>query len=157
LQNGRFDFNYSDRTQFYFRLGMDHGDQFPGVISNSPYVGYDTGQTNFNQNYLVNMTHTFNPSLVSQSKFSYNRLNLQQPLGTAPISPTLYIQETSPGLIAGQQIIFPGYLPTSPGNSIPFGGPQNLYQFYQDVSWSRGNHSFRFGGSYIHTRDNRVF
>jgi outer membrane receptor protein involved in Fe transport len=157
LQNGRFDFNPSDRTAFFFRLGMDHGDLFPGTISNSPYVGYDTGQTNFNQNYLLNMTHTFNPSLVSQSKFSYNRLNLQQPLGTAPISPTLYIQETTPGTFQGQQIIFPGYLPTSPGNSIPFGGPQNLYQAYEDISWSRGNHSFRFGGSYIHTRDNRVF
>jgi hypothetical protein len=51
----------------------------------------------------------------------------------------------------------PGYLPFSPGNAIPFGGPQNLYQFFEDLSWNRGNHAFRFGGNYIHTRDNRVF
>jgi hypothetical protein len=157
LQNGRFDFIPTDRTNIFVRVSMDHGEQFDGVISNSPYVGYDTGQSNFNQNYQVNLTRTFSGSLVSQSKVAYNRLNLQQPLGSAPISPTLYIQETTPGTIGGQQIIFPGNLPTSPGNAIPFGGPQNLYQFYQDVSWSKGNHSFRFGGQYIHTRDNRVF
>lgn len=157
LQNGRLDFTPTDKTQLFFRVGMDHGILFPGTISNSPYLGYNTGQTNFDQNYLLNLTHTFAPTLVSQSKISFNRLNLLQPLGTAPVSPTLYIQETTPGTFSGLNIGMPGYLPFSPGNAIPFGGPQNLYQFFQDLSWNRGNHSFRFGGTYIHTRDNRTF
>ncbi len=52
---------------------------------------------------------------------------------------------------------YPGYLPFSPGSAIPFGGPQNFVQLYQDMSYSRGRHQFRFGGSYTYFRDNRSF
>jgi hypothetical protein len=51
----------------------------------------------------------------------------------------------------------PGYLPTSPGSAIPFGGPQNFLQGYEDLNWTKGNHQWRFGGQYVHIRDNRTF
>src|SRR6185437_14951936 len=51
----------------------------------------------------------------------------------------------------------PGYLPTSPGNAIPFGGPQNIYQLNDDLTISKGNHTWKFGGEYLQLRDNRVF
>ena len=54
-------------------------------------------------------------------------------------------------------LVFPGYSETTPGNAIPFGGPQNVYQIYDDLSWTKGKHQFKFGGDYIQTRDNRVF
>ena len=53
--------------------------------------------------------------------------------------------------------MLPGYLPLTPGNGIPFGGPQNFLQFYQDFSWTKGRHTFRYGGSYDYQRDNRTF
>ena len=53
--------------------------------------------------------------------------------------------------------MYPGYNEFSPGNAIPFGGPQNLYQIYEDLNWTKGKHQFKFGGDYIQTRDNRVF
>lgn len=53
--------------------------------------------------------------------------------------------------------MLPGYLPTSPGNAIPFGGPQNIYQVNDDLTIVHGNHTFKFGGEYIQLRDNRVF
>ncbi|MCU1284866.1 MAG: TonB-dependent receptor [Acidobacteriales bacterium] len=153
---GRVDFNITDHTQLYARYGGEKGELFAGTVSNSPYAGYNTGQTTFNNNIMLNMTHTFG-GFVSQTKGVFNRLNLNQPLGTNPVSPTLYIQETTVGEIGGQQVGMPGYLPFSPGNALPFGGPQNLYQVYQDLGWTKGNHNFRIGGQYIHTRDNRVF
>ena len=54
-------------------------------------------------------------------------------------------------------LIFPGYNAYTPGNAVPFGGPQNLYQIYEDLSWTKGKHQFKFGGAYLQTRDNRVF
>src|SRR4029453_12852174 len=39
----------------------------------------------------------------------------------------------------------------------PFGGPQKLLQFYQDQTWIRGKHDFRFGGNYVHIADDRTF
>ncbi len=54
-------------------------------------------------------------------------------------------------------INFPGYLPTSPGAAIPFGGPQNFIQIGEDLTWTKGKHTFKFGGEYLFIKDNRVF
>ena len=97
--------------------------------------------------------------MVNTFKFIYNRLNGPvQPLGTAPVGPTLYTtQNAALSLANGLALVFPGYSETTPGNSIPFGGPQNVYQFVDDISWTKGKHQFKFGGEYIQLRDNRVY
>jgi outer membrane receptor protein involved in Fe transport len=153
----RVDYNLSDKTTLYGRYAVEHQAYFPGYVSYSPYIGYDTSDELFRNNILINMTHVFTPNFVSQSKVIYNRLNETQPFGAAPVGPTLYTNYFGLQSINGGDILFPGYSPTTPGNSIPYGGPQNLYQFYQDLSWSKGKHQIRFGGQYIHTRDNRMF
>jgi hypothetical protein len=155
----RVDYNFSDKTTLYGRYALYSEDDFAGYINSSPYVGYDTGQTQFNQSALINLTHVFTPNIVNQVKFTYNRLNLLQPLGTNPVSPTLYTSATGlpplPGTIGA--LVFPGYSETTPGNAIPFGGPQNVYQIGDDLAWTKGRHQFKFGGGYVQTRDNRAF
>ncbi|HEU5400210.1 MAG TPA: carboxypeptidase regulatory-like domain-containing protein, partial [Terriglobales bacterium] len=154
---GRADWNVSDRTSLYGRFAEQHQVALDGANASSPYSGYDTSYTNKNYNYLVNLTHSFSPTLVTQSKVIYNRLTNLQPLGERSPAPTLYVGPTVASLLNGKYITFPGYLPWSPGSAIPFGGPQNLYQFYQDISWAKGKHQWRFGAQYVHTRDNRIF
>jgi hypothetical protein len=153
----RFDYNWSDKTQMYFRAAFEEGSQQKGAVNFSPYVGFDTGQSTRNQNYLFNVTRTLSSNLVNQSKVVFNRLTLQQPLAEQPVGPTLFINDTFTGRLAGFPIRFPGYSATTPGNAIPFGGPQNFLQFYDDLNWTRGTHQFRFGGQYVHMRDNRTF
>ena len=48
-------------------------------------------------------------------------------------------------------------LPHAPGNAIPFGGPQNFGQAYQDFSYTKGKHELRSGGTLTYLRDNRTF
>jgi outer membrane receptor protein involved in Fe transport len=154
----RVDYNIGPNTTLYGRYALQSQDVFAGVNADSPYQGFDSGFTTFNQNYLVSLTHTFGPTLVSQSKAVFNRLNQLQPLGEQPANATLYLSSANTtSNILGFSVALPGYLPYSPGNGIPFGGPQNLGQLYEDLSWIKGNHSFRFGGSYIYIRDNRTF
>jgi hypothetical protein len=152
----RADWNLSPKAQLYFRYALENQDFFLGTNSSSPYQGFNTGSDAFNQNYLINLTYTSNPNLVSQTKFVYNRINGAQPLGEQPASPSLYLRPT-PTRISGFLVAMPGYLPFNPGSAIPFGGPQNLFQFYEDLNSTRGNHQFRVGGSYIHIQDNRTF
>jgi outer membrane receptor protein involved in Fe transport len=155
---GRMDWNITDKTMLYGRYAMFKSTFFPGSINNSPYAGFNTGQNVLNQNFLLNLTHIFTPNLVSQTKLVYNRLNLLQPLGTQAVGPTLYMNDTvAVNFDSGRLVAFPGYNEFTPGSAIPFGGPQNLSQFYEDLSWTHGKHSFKFGGNYIYTRDNRVF
>ncbi len=154
----RLDFTMTDKTQMYGRYAAFKQNEFAGFVNLSPYAGFDTGQTQLNQNLLYSLTHVFSPNLISDTKISLNRLTLQQALNSAqPVQPTLYFNINSAANVNGDLICMPGYSCTTPGNSIPFGGPQNVIQFGQSVSWNHGKHEFRFGGQYIYTRDNRTF
>ena len=163
----RIDYNFSDKTTLYGRYALYNENDFAGTINSSPYVGFDTGQKLFNQNVIINLTHVFGPSFVSSTKLIYNRLNQLQPLNSPATSgcanstgicPTLYTSSFSVPVLSGNYtMVYPGYSEFTPGNAIPFGGPQNLYQIYEDLNWTKGKHQFKFGGDYIMTRDNRVF
>ncbi len=155
---GRVDYNMTDKTQMYGRYALQSDQYFNGYVSSSPYAGYNTGQTDFDNNALFSVIHTFSPQWVSQSKIVFNRLTLVQPFSSTygPV-PTLYTNSSGAGSLLGYNINYPGYDPLTPGNGIPFGGPQNFVQLYQDMSWTRGNHNIRFGGSFEYLRDNRTF
>lgn len=161
MEVARIDYNFSPNTTLFGRYASYKELDFPGVVNSSPYAGYNTGQTNYDQNFEISLSHFFSPNLGNTLKATYNRLNGPvQPLATAPISPTLYIDPSVDSVtLSGNQfpLVFPGYNQTAPGLGLPFGGPQNLYQFYDDLSWTVGRHQFKFGGQYVHLRDNRVF
>jgi len=157
MVDSRVDWNISDKSQMYVRFAQNHDARFDGTVNTSPYAGYETGETISDQNALISFTRTITPSIVSQSKVVYNRLGDLQPLGKAPIGPTLYLANSGGIPVGGYTAILPGYSGTTPGNAIPFGGPQNFYEFYEDISMSHGTHTFRFGGSYTYLIDNRAF
>lgn len=156
--NNRVDWNASERTQLYVRYALESRGYFPGFTSASPYAGYNASETDFNNNILLSITHAFTPTFISQSKAVFNRLNQLQPFSSAGGNiPTLYTGTGGVTTLFNQQVVMPGYNPTTPGSSIPFGGPQNFVQLYEDLSWSKGKHNLRLGGSYDYQRDNRTF
>ncbi|MBI3661986.1 MAG: carboxypeptidase regulatory-like domain-containing protein [Acidobacteria bacterium] len=153
---GRADWVINSKTTFYSRYALEKSNFFPGTVSHSPYSGFNTGATVFNNNILISLNRQWTNRLNSQSKIVYNRLNSQQPHGARPSTPTLYWRNVTQRFL-GDRAALPGYLPFSPGSGIPFGGPQNVGQVYQDISYIRGKHQLRFGGSYVYIQDNRVF
>lgn len=155
---GRVDYNLSDKTQVYARYALQSESDFAGTVSNSPYNGFNTGQTTFNNSVIVSLTHSFNERFISQSKLDFNRFNNDQPLSSTGVVPTYFLGSATSGTSIGPYgVAMPGYDPLTPGNSIPFGGPQNFGQAYQDFSFTKGKHQFRFGGSFNYLRDNRTF
>ena len=154
---GNVDYNRSERTQMSVRYALYNENDFPGTVNTSPYKGYETGQTNVDNHVTFSLTHTFSPTLVSQTRLSYNRLNEQQPLGDAPVGPTLYMNASGVPSLFGAGVVFPGYSETTPGNAIPFGGPQNFVVLAQDVTKVVGKHNLRFGGQINYMQDNRMF
>ena len=154
----RVDYNLSDKTQMYGRYAVQRDNLMAGTVSSSPYAGFNTGAYDFNNNILFSVIHTFSPAWVSQSKAVFNRINGPvDSFGQYPAVPTLYTSSSGSGFVLGNSIIFPGYDPFTPGSGIPFGGPQNFAEVYEDMSYTRGKHSLRFGGSYEYIRDNRTF
>ena len=156
----RVDYIPTDKTNMFFRYDSYKDNIFPGTNSLSPYAGFDTGSTDYDQAALASINHTFTPNLIYTAKVTYSRTTGGQPLGSAGVVPGLYLDSTNGASTlpsGGAPIVFPGYLPESPGNAIPFEGPQNVYQFINDVSWTKGKHTLHVGGSFIQIRDNRTF
>ena len=153
----RIDWNLSNKTQVYGRYAIEHQIFFPGSNANSPWAGFNTGANTFNQNAILNITRTLSSTFVSQTKLVFNRYNQQQPLDGAPVQPTYFLRNNVVATFQGRRIALTGYLPYSPGSAIPFGGPQNVGQLYEDLSKTMGKHTFRFGGTYIYMQDNRAF
>jgi outer membrane receptor protein involved in Fe transport len=152
----RVDFNLSPNTQAYMRYAWQDLETEPGTVSASPYEGFDTGNVDKNHNFLGSVTHVFSPNFTSQSKVVWNRLRNEQPLNGDP-QPTLFMSSAAVVRMQGYRIAMPGYLPFSPGNAVPFGGPQQLWQLYQDQTWIKGRHDLRFGGSFVRILDDRTF
>jgi outer membrane receptor protein involved in Fe transport len=153
----KVDWNATDKTTVSVRYTIYSEVDFDGFNNSSPYKGYNTGITNFDNNFLLSANHVFTPNLVSTSKFLFTRFNNLQPLGTQPVSPTLYFRADTTFQLNGTAFYGPGYSATTPGSAIPFGGPQNFGELTQDLSWNKGNHSLKFGGQYLYIKDNRVF
>ncbi|MGD0415449.1 MAG: carboxypeptidase regulatory-like domain-containing protein [Terriglobales bacterium] len=161
----RVDFNLSSKTQMFGRYAIYNDSYFPGSISSNAYVGYDTAEKDKNQNFLFSLTHLWTNNFISSTKLSFNRLNDYQGLGSAGTVPGLLMGLGGDGgtpvptgpFATSQSYILPGYLPYAPGSAIPFGGPQNVSEIDQSISWTRGRHSLKVGGEYVYVRDNRVF
>ena len=153
----RGDITFNQTTSMFVRYIQENATNPTGTVNNSPYQGYDTAQTQKNHNLEVSLSKAFTPNFASSTKLLGSRTNNAQPLSTAPVGPTLYVNSTSPVTLGGAYINFPGYSQTSPGNALPFGGPQNFIQIGEDVAWSKGKHQFTFGGNYMYIKDNRTF
>ena len=154
----RVDFNLSNKTLLYGRYARESKIFPTGSSAYSPYTGFDTPATALNNNFLVSLTHTFSPRLVSESKVAFNRLNGSQPYGANPIGPGLFMFPGATGTIGGTSIAFPGYWPYNAANSpAGFGGPQNLGQAYEDISYTLGRHQLKFGGQYVYIQDTHTF
>ena len=154
----RVDYNINATTQFFGRYAIYKDDFFPGFVSFSAYTGFDTGETDLNQNVLLSLTHTMKNNFLSSTKLSYNRLNDQQPEGPIGTVPGLLIGLGGDGVtVNGQSNMLPGYLPFAPGAALPFGGPQNVFEIDQSFSLTHGKHNFKFGAEYVYVQDNRVF
>ncbi len=153
---GRVDYILSDSSQMYFRYARFYRTVFNGDVNNSPYVGYNTGENDTKDAYALSFTHIFSPNVVSQTKVSFNRISIVQPLVSAP-KPTLFTTVSSTDTLAGSPVIYPGYNAYSPEGALPSGGPQNYFQINEDVTRVWGKHNFRFGGLFTYLQDNETF
>jgi hypothetical protein len=153
----RADFTFNQTTSMFVRYIQEGAVNPAGYINNSPYTGYDTPQTQYNHGIEVSISKAFTSNLASATKLLGSRFNQGQPLAGAPVSPTLYVNGSNPVTLGGGYINFPGYSQTSPGNALPFGGPQNFIQVGEDLAWSKGKHQFTFGGDVLNIKDNRTF
>ena len=149
LATGRLDWTISQSTQVFMRYAIEEKNVFATV--SQPYsTALDAPVTGGGQNVAFNLVHNWSPNVVTESRFGYSRI-FGDPERIAGESPTVP-QPPLPifAITSLPDVVLPS------GNSS-YGGPENLYQFVQTATWSRGHHTIRFGGMYAYRRENLSF
>ncbi len=154
---GRLDLNATSRTQMYGRYVLYNLAYFSGAVNDSPYAGYDTGQTIRSQNLVYGLTHTFSDRLTAQLQIGLLRYNSNQPLGANPAGPSLFVNSDRTPIVGSNQIVFPGYNEKNAGSALPAGGPQNNSTVSPILTALHGRHTLTFGGQYTLIHDNHTY
>lgn len=81
--------------------------------------------------------HTFSPHLTNEVRLGYNRYSNVTPSGTFDF----------PGLDSFPNLVFydQGGINYGPDQNAPQSTLQNLYQFTDNITWVKGNHTLKFG------------
>lgn len=139
----RVDWTPTQKDSLAFRYVYDRqafNNQFPTVGSGgSPFPGFEVDVPSLTQNFFFNYTRNLSARLTNEARFGYARFNVDFAARDAQIANTGPLFSFS-GAGLGQGI-------TSVG--LPFIFPQgrlfNNYQIQDTLSYTAGNHTFRFG------------
>jgi outer membrane receptor protein involved in Fe transport len=155
---GRLDYNMGTNTQMFFRYALENEVDFNGGEFSSPYTQYNVGQSAFNNSGLYSINHSWTPRLFSSSKISFSRININQTFDQASLNVPELLMTAGPTTIGGVPIQLPGLFAQFAGaGGEPFGGPENILQINHDLSWAKGKHTIRFGGTYEYQQINKAF
>jgi hypothetical protein len=160
---GRVDYNLSDKTQMFVRYARYSENDFPGSVFYSPYPQYNVGGVIIDNSALYSINHIFTDNLLSSTKFSFARFDFVQSYDNAlTATPNLYLSTSSyaeqSDYVSGNVIQLPGLENTADGSGgLPFGGPQNTFQIFHDMAWTKGRHTMHFGGEFTYLQLNIAY
>ncbi|HKG80117.1 MAG TPA: hypothetical protein VKA78_11875, partial [Pyrinomonadaceae bacterium] len=139
----RIDWTPTQKDSLSFRYVYDNqrfNNQFPTVASGgTPFPGFEVDVPSLVQNFYFNYTRNISTRLVNEARFGYGRFNANFAARDQQVADAGAVFTFS-GAGLGQGI-------TSIG--LPFVFPQgrlfNNYQIQDTLSYTAGNHTFRFG------------
>ncbi len=138
----RIDHRFSDNDSIFGRVTIDNAEKFtPGQN------GFNTGAFAATKNRFITVeeTHIFSPALLSRTMASFNRENLAlNDRYLSGFTPPRFNFSDSPD-VPGEMSIT-GLTNWGGSNTSPKADVQNNFQFKQDFNFSKGRHSFKFGG-----------
>lgn len=128
------DYNISDKDSLRSRFILNRD----GTVDTAgfPAVFFGVQPTN---SYLVTVSeyHTFTPAVINELRLGYNRYNQTFPV---------FGNQSFPGLDAFPNIdVYELDAAFGPDPNAPQYTIQNLYQLTDNVTWTKGNHSIKFG------------
>jgi hypothetical protein len=156
LATGRIDWNISDKHKVFFRVSDDQGEQPSFVSLINPSWNQVSDQPSWTGQ--LNDTYLFSPNLANQFILGalydsgiFKPANLQAALAS---SPTEFDQAAGGGTNSvggvGQPTFFTASTTIgSPWVDFPGGTNTTQYQLLDDLSWTKGNHNFKFGYDFL--------
>jgi hypothetical protein len=156
----KIDFNINTKDKISATLGWNRaGDPFTGTYNPAPSAsvpGFPA--TNKKTYYYLNLAYTriFTPTLLNEFHFVVHRTNFlsDEPANKLPTGPSLGIQIT-PDLATGPtDIFFDNGLLIGPTENGPTTFIENTFSWTDAVSWTHGNHNWKFGAGFSPYQEN---
>ncbi len=157
----RLDYRFNQKHSAYFRFFRDQGtnDQPDGVS------GRHINIRDVPQNGVLAVQSVLSPTLLNEFKVGYNSA-LSRIIGVAPVVNGIDLSNLSfniggsvagfalPGQGANAGVSTPGGLIRANSAQNGRGQPYTPYSlsFVDNLNWTRGNHSFKFGGEFRRIR-----
>jgi hypothetical protein len=131
------DFDLSSSDQIRARYIMNREDLIDTNANLSPFYTVEPDRFHV---FTLGEYHTFTPAVLNEFRFGFNRFAQNIPSGNFAF----------PGLAQFPNLQFfdLGALQVGPDSNAPQFTIQNLYQVVDNVSWTKGAHTFKFGGEY---------
>jgi hypothetical protein len=140
---GRGDYNISDKDTLFSRYFIDlQYELFP--FSGSNLALEPENENGANQFFTLEERHIFSPTVVNVLRGSFSRTNSYSTTAATHKALTMYPDRPDATLTLGSGVtgIGVGGVNPEPQSQI-----QNRFSEGDDISWTRGAHSMRFGGS----------
>ncbi len=147
---GRFDFVESANSQWFGRYSWGDENQLTEGIQ----LNGDKIITNFNQ-YMVTNTRVLSPSVVNEFRFGLTQFyNTSGP--ELAFTRDVVGELSIPGLASGPPVqwgipsvsMTDGYSGFGNSSEGPYENNNRSMQFIDNLSWTRGKHTFKFGGEF---------
>src|SRR6202035_3978670 len=168
--DARVDHKVNDRNLLFARFAYNDVNTFTppglGTVNGLEISGgrfdFDGPATDVAQQYALGYTHIFSPSLLLDLRAAFTRINnLSLPLNFGLNA------DTTVGFPAANTSFSPFANSLTPVSVGPFGDLgdgafvplqdiDNTFQYTGTVSWTRGNHSIKAGGSFLRRQARNV-
>ncbi len=156
----RIDHKVSDKILLMGHYMHDADTQFfPAIFGGVPTVGFPLNSPVFNA--VIKMTYIFSPNLVNEAAIDFNSDALYYGISGIYQKPSGWdVNKFFPGNdpINRMPTIFLGqpYSTSYQPGFLPYNNNATNYTERDDLSWTKGAHNFKFGGSFMHYTKNQV-
>ncbi len=168
--DARVDHRFNDKNQVFGRFTYNSVNTFTppafgtvnGVQISGGRYNFDGPANDISQQYELGYTHIFTPSLVTDLRAGFTRINnLSLPLNYGvgidqkfgfPASMTSF----SPFADSLTPVSIAGFGDIGDGAYVPLQDIDGTYQYSGTVSWTKGNHNFKFGAALIRRQARNV-
>lgn len=156
----RIDHYLTSNDNLNFRYMINDGTRFdPLSPAGASVPGFPIGEDHRSQDFVVQETHTFSPSIVGVLRFSFLRNKFLFGERTNHTSPSDlgFNYDSSLDVATGPPFIqVNGY--TTVGDPItgPRNSFENAYDYNGSLSWVHGRNQLKFGGGYQHLHVNAL-
>ncbi len=160
----RVDWRISSRTGMSFKHNIQRINQLQAgdVLASAAYPGNGTRVNGRNQNFSYNYVQQLTSRTTNEFRFGWNRFRLTTTAQDASIDPaTLGFQNLNshtlglPTLtVGGAFATFAPYSSLGSNFATPSKRADNVFSFADNLSLTRGRHTWKFGGEFRHVRLN---